>query len=93
MSPSVPGASVVSYVVKREKGLAITGAAFLISERKQGKFYYAVIIKGMSSFFAIAPSQVFFHFRTERFRPGKQRICICDRTDIEVLIVAAVPNQ
>ena len=65
---------------------------FLISERKQGKFYYAVIIKGMSSFFAIAPSQVFFHFRTERLRAGKQCIRIRDGTDIEILIVAAVAD-
>lgn len=37
MSPSVPGASVVSYVVKREKGLAITGAALSDFGEKTGK--------------------------------------------------------
>ncbi len=91
--PSVPNASVVCYVVKQEGASPPLVRPFLISEIKQGKFYYAVIIKGMSSFFAIALSQVFFHFRTERLGSEKQRIRIRNRANIEILIVAAVPNQ
>ena len=46
MSPGVPNVSVVSYVVKQEKGLAVTGVALSDFGRQTGKILLRCNHKG-----------------------------------------------